>query len=79
MLRLVASVVSCIVENGEIKKMAAWDAADCLRLFFEDGWLLILSDPAEPFIHIYSEAISEEVASSRANENENKVRIITGM
>ena len=73
-------------QKGRVMRVLAEETSDMrrefidgLRLFFEDGWLLVLPDPAEPFIHIYSEAISDETALGRADEYESKVRTITGI
>jgi mannose-1-phosphate guanylyltransferase/phosphomannomutase len=52
---------------------------DGLRLFFDDGWLLVLPDPAEPFIHIRSEAADGDTAAARARECADRVEAIIGI
>ncbi len=62
-------------QTGDMRR----EFIDGLRLFFDDGWLLVLPDPAEPFIHIYSEAAGDDAAAGRADEYEGKVQVIVGI
>lgn len=62
-------------ETGDMRR----EFIDGLRLFFDDGWLLVLPDPAEPFIHIYSEAVAEDAAAGRAQEYAGRVAAIVGI
>ncbi|MDI7247681.1 MAG: sugar phosphate nucleotidyltransferase [Bacillota bacterium] len=62
-------------ETGDMRR----EFIDGLRLFFDDGWLLVLPDPAEPFIHVYSEAVTEGAAARRAQEYADRVAAIVGL
>ncbi|MGE5587219.1 MAG: sugar phosphate nucleotidyltransferase [Clostridia bacterium] len=62
-------------ETGDMRR----EFIDGLRLFFDDGWLLVLPDPAEPFIHIYSEATAGDTAAGRAREYADRVQAIIGI
>ncbi len=61
-------------EPGDLRR----EFIDGLRLVFDDGWVLLLPDPAEPFIEVYSEAACEELARSRAEEYAAKIGAIVG-
>ncbi|NLG79832.1 MAG: NTP transferase domain-containing protein [Firmicutes bacterium] len=84
---MVRRSVSCPWEHkGRVMRVLAEETADMrrefidgLRLFFDDGWLLVLPDPAEPFVHIYSEAVAEDAAAGRAQEYADRVAAIVGI
>ncbi|MEW6227354.1 MAG: mannose-1-phosphate guanyltransferase [Bacillota bacterium] len=62
-------------DSGDIRR----EFIDGLRLSFDDGWVLVLPDPAEPCIHVYSEAPGGEAARSRAAEYAARVKAIVGI
>jgi mannose-1-phosphate guanylyltransferase/phosphomannomutase len=43
-------------------KDEAVDMTDGIKIFQDDGWALILPDPARPVIHVCAEADSEKAA-----------------
>lgn len=62
-------------ETGDMRR----EFIDGLRLFFDDGWVLVLPDSSEPLVHIYSEAAAAESAARRAKEYADRVAGIIGI
>ncbi|NLA07051.1 MAG: hypothetical protein GX872_05400 [Firmicutes bacterium] len=51
---------------------------DGLRIFRDDGWVLVLPDPAEASVHIYSEASTHEAAFEYAERLTERINEIAG-
>ena len=83
---MVRKAVACPWEHkGRVMRVLAQESEgarkefiDGLRLFFDDGWVLVLPDPAEATVHVYSEASTEAVAYEHAERFTERINEIAG-
>ena len=81
---MVRKAVACPWEHkGRVMRVLAQDPRgvrrefiDGLRLFLDDGWVLMLPDPAEAVVHVYSEASNEETAYEHAERFADRINEI---
>ncbi|AMK14521.1 phosphoglucosamine mutase GlmM [methanogenic archaeon mixed culture ISO4-G1] len=58
-------LIECMASNHSNERM---DRTDGLKIFFDDGWVLLRPSGTEPKFRIYSESKDESVAKSRSEE-----------
>lgn len=83
---MVRQVVPCPWEHkGRVMRVLAQESEgvrrefiDGLRMFRDDGWALVLPDPAEAAVHIYSEASTGEAAYQHAERLAERINEIAG-
>ncbi|HHX25392.1 MAG TPA: NTP transferase domain-containing protein [Firmicutes bacterium] len=84
---MVRKAVTCPWEHkGRVMRVLAQESEgtrrefiDGLRMFRDDGWVLILPDPAEATVHIYSEATTHAAAAEYAEGFAEKISEIAGL
>ncbi|MFH1452407.1 MAG: sugar phosphate nucleotidyltransferase [Armatimonadota bacterium] len=62
----------------EISKNKDIELLEGIKIYFPDGWINIIPDPAEPVLHLYAEGATSELAQSYIEEYENKIHDIKG-
>lgn len=83
---MVRRAVTCPWEHkGRVMRILAQESEgtrrefiDGLRLFRDDGWVLVLPDPAEATVHVYSEASTHEAACDHAERLAERIKEIAG-
>ncbi|MGH9094652.1 MAG: mannose-1-phosphate guanyltransferase, partial [Acidimicrobiales bacterium] len=47
---------------------------DGVKVLYDDGWALVLPDPEEPLTHVWTEALTDADARTRAQEYARRIR-----
>ena len=65
------AIMRTLVERSSRRDLILVDG---VKLPEDDGWVLVLPDPEEPFTHIWAEAPTEAAASARVLEQAARIR-----